>query len=33
MAYKHIAVAVSGNEEDAILVNKAPRSPDIMMPT
>lgn len=23
MAYKHIAVAVSGNEEDAILVNKA----------
>lgn len=24
MAYKHIGVAISGNEEDALLVNKAP---------
>lgn len=23
MAYKHIGVAISGNEEDALLVNKA----------
>ncbi len=30
MAYKHIGVAISGNEEDALLVNKAPSSPDIM---
>lgn len=26
MAYKHIGVAISGNEEDALLVNKAPRA-------
>lgn len=31
MAYKHIGVAISGNEEDALLVNKALElSPDIM---
>lgn len=30
MAYKHIGVAISGNEEDALLVNKALGSPDIM---
>lgn len=30
MAYKHIGVAISGNEEDALLVNKATGSPDIM---
>ncbi len=33
MAYKHIGVAISGNEEDALLVNKAPESyADIMTP-
>lgn len=30
MAYKHIGVAISGNEEDALLVNKATETPDIM---
>lgn len=30
MAYKHIGVAISENEEDALLVNKATGSPDIM---
>ncbi len=30
MAYKHIGVAISGNEEDALLVNKALELASIM---